>query len=201
MGQQIGKMENYRGTHSSLALDMTIAAGGGSRGGDEEELTMTVGSNDGDVSVWKLVAREGPTLKDGAVERTLEGAAMPIDHSDGKKIDEWASDKWYEFVLQWTTAYGRLNATGAKIEGVRGLSRVNARLLKQNGADGEVVAPRKLHQVATKMMSSKNVLARFKKQPSAPAAEITVLAEKDGAISASLTDKASEKAADRDREE
>ncbi|KAG0042055.1 protein with putative role during mitosis [Gryganskiella cystojenkinii] len=51
------------------------------------------------------------------------------------------------------------------------------------GADGEVVAPLKFNQVATKMMSSKNVLALFKKQPSTPAAEITVLAEKDGAVS------------------
>ncbi|KAG0042019.1 U3 snoRNP protein, partial [Gryganskiella cystojenkinii] len=202
-GQQIGKMDHYRGTHGSLALDMHIAGGGGnSRGGGNEELIMTVGSYEGDVSVWKLVAHEGPILKDGIVERTLEGSAITSNHSDSKKIDEWAGDKRYEFALQWTTAYGRLNAAGAKIEGVRGLSRVNARLLKQHGADGEVVAPLKLHQVATKMMSPKNFLARFKKQPSTPSAEITALAEKDGAVSVvSLTDKECEKVTARDLEE
>ncbi|KAG0039067.1 hypothetical protein BGZ83_002919, partial [Gryganskiella cystojenkinii] len=182
-GQQIGKMDNHRGRHSSLALDMTIAAGAGNEGGGEVELTMTTGSNDGYVSVWKLVAGEGSIPKDGIVEGTSEGAAISISHGDSNEPNGRAGDKKFEFVLQWTTAYGRLNAAGAKIEGVRQLSRANARLLKQHGAEGEVVAPLKLHQVATKMMSSKNVLAQFKKQSSTPAAEIIVLAEKDGAVS------------------
>ncbi|KAG0041373.1 hypothetical protein BGZ83_001891 [Gryganskiella cystojenkinii] len=161
-GQQIGKTDTYRGRHESLALEMTIAAdGGNSRGGGEEELAMTVGSNYGDVSVWKLVAREGPIPKDGTVERTSDGAAIPSNHNNSSKIDERAGDKWYEFVMQWTTAYGRLNAAGAKIEGVRGLSRVNARLLKQHGADGEVIAPLKFHQAVTKVMESQSVLDRL----------------------------------------
>ncbi|KAG0039233.1 hypothetical protein BGZ83_002846, partial [Gryganskiella cystojenkinii] len=161
-GQQIGKTDTYRGRHESLALDMTIAAGGAnSRGGGEEELAMTVGSNYGEISVWKLVARERPIPKDSTVERTSDGAAIPGIHSDSNDVDKRASDRWYEFVMQWTTAYGRLNAAGAKIEGVRGLGRVNARLLKQHGADGEAIAPLKFHQAVTKVMDSKSVLNRL----------------------------------------
>ncbi|KAG0041249.1 hypothetical protein BGZ83_002099, partial [Gryganskiella cystojenkinii] len=160
-GQQIGTTDNYRGRHISLTLDTTIAAGEGDSRGDEEELTMTAGSMSSDVSFWKLVARDAPIPQDGIVEGTSERASMPINHSDINEPNGNAVDKRYEFVLQWTTEYGRLNAAGAKIEGVRGLSRANARLLKQYGADCEAVAPLNLHQAVTKVMSSKRVLDRL----------------------------------------
>ncbi|KAG0054940.1 hypothetical protein BGZ83_010065 [Gryganskiella cystojenkinii] len=134
-GLEIARTESYRGGYNSLALDKATIVEGGEEGGTTS-LSMAAGTEEGDVMVWKLVR------SNGIAGKTNEGTH-------------------YKFVLQWTTAYGKLNAAGAKIEGVQGLSRVNVSLLKQNGACGEAVTPLRLDQAVTKIMNAKNFLARL----------------------------------------
>lgn len=82
------------------------------------------------------------------------------DTNDKRCVGDGIDGKTYEFVLQWTTAYGKLNAEGAKIEGVQGLSRANGRLLNQNGALGKPTVG--LHHAVTKMTMTKKVVSRFR---------------------------------------
>ncbi|KAF9171728.1 hypothetical protein BGX21_010253 [Mortierella sp. AD011] len=165
-GQQIAQIENYGGEKCSLALDistMTEGDGGG------HGLSLAVGSEFGDVSYWKLVEIEPLDLDTPHSDRAIpshhdvyhENKHENKHENNSDKVGEQVCKKTYKFLMQWTTAYGKLNAEGAIIEGTKGLGRSNLRLLKQHGACGEATAPLNFHQAVTQVMSSKNVLSKF----------------------------------------
>ncbi|KAF9202010.1 hypothetical protein BGZ49_007804 [Haplosporangium sp. Z 27] len=185
-GQQLATTEHYRREHISLSLEMVTAAYGGDGKRENHELLMTVGTSDGEVSFWKIVQDQELPSREDVVERTvrdsLESDQEILNNSsdrDSNKCDRRNGEKSYKFVMQWTTAYGKLNAEGAKIENVQGLSRANTRLLKQYGAHGEVVAPLGFHQAATKMMSYKNFIARARTKLAAKKVPATVASTPD----------------------
>ncbi|KAF9344622.1 hypothetical protein BGX26_004100 [Mortierella sp. AD094] len=165
-GQQIAQTENYGGLNNSLALDIPTTAEGedvGCRG-----LSLAVGSYSGDVSYWKLVEEE---LKDSDAPQSDETIVSGQDDENDNKTKNYESseekvggkvnEKSHKFKLQWTTAYGKLSAEGAIIEGTKGLGRSNFRLLRQHGACGEAVATLGFQSAITKVMSSKNLLAKL----------------------------------------
>jgi len=61
------------------------------------------------------------------------------------------------------SAFGVLNAEGTVVQGIKGLNRTNARLLKQNGACGEPVTLR-FKQKAKNVMGSKKALRQLQNQ-------------------------------------
>ncbi|KAF8958122.1 hypothetical protein BGZ46_002036 [Entomortierella lignicola] len=166
-GQQLATTEHYQRRHTSLSLEMVTVTYEGDGKRENHELSMTAGTSDGEVSFWKIVQDHELPSREDVGERNVrdspESGQEILNNnsdSDSNECDRRSDEKSYKFVMQWTTAYGKLNADGAKIENVQGLSRANTRLLKQYGAHGEVVAPLGFHQAATKMMSYKNFIAR-----------------------------------------
>ncbi|KAG0004118.1 hypothetical protein BGZ80_004603 [Entomortierella chlamydospora] len=139
---------------------MTEGGDGGGHG-----LSLAVGSESGDVSYWKLVEIESLDLDTSHSDRTIP-SRHDVYHgnkheNNSDKVGERVCEKTYKLLMQWTTAYGKLNAEGAIIEGTKGLGRSNLRLLKQHGACGEAAAPLDFHQAVTQVMRSKNVLSKF----------------------------------------
>ncbi|KAF9161622.1 hypothetical protein BGX21_008753 [Mortierella sp. AD011] len=181
-GQHIATTENYQRQHTSLSLEMLTAVCKGDETAETHEFSMTVGTAYGEISFWKIVQDGELHLRDGAVERAVNKDSSESDQntldnsSDGEnnKKNGRSPAKSYKFVMLWTTAYGKFNAAGAKIENVQGLSRANTRLLKQYGAHGAVVAPLGLHQAAIKMMSSKSFVARVRTKLAAKKTSINV---------------------------
>ncbi|KAF9152398.1 WD domain protein [Mortierella sp. AD011] len=151
-GLLIAEIEHSRGIAYSLALE------GPSTAVVEEErnfeISLVVGNRECDVSFWKLMEQDS-----GSREVEMEGVKGTNDKGrPGNSVD----GKTYEFVLQWTTAYGKLNAEGSRIDGVRGLSRANGRLLEQYGALGKPTIG--LHHAAAKMMMTKKVITQFRER-------------------------------------
>ncbi|KAG0069188.1 hypothetical protein BGZ90_000292 [Linnemannia elongata] len=149
-GQLIAETKHSRGIVSSLALEESSAAEAGEE--RKYDISLAVGNGEGDISFWKLVEQDSAPR-----EVEMEGVK---DTNDKRRVGNGIDGKTYEFVLQWTTAYGKLNAEGAKIEGVQGLSRANGRLLNQNGALGKPTV--ELHHAVTKMMMTKKAVTRFR---------------------------------------
>ncbi|KAG0277389.1 hypothetical protein BGZ96_002884 [Linnemannia gamsii] len=146
-GKLIAETEHSRGIVSSLALEESSAAEAGEE--RKYEISLAVGNGEGDISFWKLVKQDSALR-----EVEMEGVKDTIDM---RCVGDGIDGKTYEFELQWTTAYGKLNAEGAKIEGVQGLSRANGRLLNQNGALGKPTVG--LHHAVTKMTMTKKVVS------------------------------------------
>ncbi|KAF9345510.1 Transducin (beta)-like 3 [Mortierella sp. AD094] len=98
--------------------------------GDDEE----VQSDDRDEEEGTSEEDEGGEEEDGfETEEEIDETIL---------VEEFQDDP-YEAVLRWTTVPGKFMAHGTLIEGVQGLSQSNARLLQQNGAQGQP-APSKI---------------------------------------------------------
>ncbi|KAG0003477.1 hypothetical protein BGZ79_000811 [Entomortierella chlamydospora] len=149
-GLQIAEIDHFRGNVISLALEESSTAETGEE--RKYEISLAVGYWEGDVSFWKLMEQDSAS-REAEIERVK-------DTNDKSRVDNSVDGKTYEFVLQWTTAYGKLNAEGARIEGVRGLSRANGRLLERYGALGKPTIG--LHHAAAKEMMTKKVVTQFR---------------------------------------
>ncbi|KAF9155926.1 U3 snoRNP protein [Mortierella sp. AD010] len=145
-----GQIEHFRWIVSSLALEESSAT----EVGEERkfEISLAVGNEEGDISFWKLVEQDSTSME-------VEMGEVK-DTNDKGRAGNIINGKTYKFVLQWTTAYGKPNADGAIIKGVRGLSRANGRLLEQYGALGKPTIG--LHHAAAKMMMTKKVVTQFR---------------------------------------
>ncbi|KAF9994208.1 hypothetical protein BGZ79_001035 [Entomortierella chlamydospora] len=168
-GKQIAESVNHRGKKFYLAVDKAIT-NGGNEGGDrgEFEFSVIAASIYGDISYWKIVGNDADLVKYGKDIPVKDVASseqmMPKDNdqsqSNGSHTDNGQEAKTYKLVMKWTTEYGKLNAEGAVIKGVKGLGRVNTQLLMQYGAKGGTVLGFQ-HAVST-MTISKNFVSKFK---------------------------------------
>ncbi|KAG0049620.1 hypothetical protein BGZ83_005545 [Gryganskiella cystojenkinii] len=175
-GQQITQIDNCRDKVVSLALDRPTGCGEGAEGDDGpyHEWSLAVATLGGEVSSWRLKRRREISNKgtEDAAGTATNSTSSPMSHTSGraqrsseKNIvnnagDHGADEIAYEFTLLWTTGFGKLNAEGAVLDSVKGLSRANTLLLKQNGAQGEPVPPIGFRGAISKVMS-KNILARL----------------------------------------
>ncbi|GJJ76164.1 hypothetical protein EMPS_08523 [Entomortierella parvispora] len=100
-----------------------------------DQTKITVGHEEGDVSVWSFVE------------------AVPA------ATDNVAAHQKYDLLLLWTSANKRLNVEGMSVNGVKGLSRANIRLLQQNDARGE---PESLCKKTQKDVMMSEVISNFK---------------------------------------
>ncbi|KAG0306589.1 hypothetical protein BGZ98_002108 [Dissophora globulifera] len=140
-GQEVGRRPTYRGRVSTLSLH-TVG----------EDRFIAIGRGDGDIGFWTLVkvdglgicAQEkdtGGIIKSSGNNNNLESI---ISSNSGTTITSGStsgsddSQERLKPTLLWSTAYGKLNAQGASIHGVSGLSSTNMKLLKQKGAVGDV---------------------------------------------------------------
>ncbi|KAF8926750.1 hypothetical protein BGZ58_010945 [Dissophora ornata] len=154
----VAQITNHRGQVIGLHWVTTTTPGAG------QGLSLVVSRADGDIGVWKLTTgRSDYQSLGGPWFFKSEGTSQSTDGNDDKnKNNNYKNNsnhdndsgkkengdkgikaahrqrkkRKFKLVLQWTSAFGKLNAEGARIKGVQGLSRTNARLLKQNGACG-----------------------------------------------------------------
>ncbi|KAG0049622.1 hypothetical protein BGZ83_005547 [Gryganskiella cystojenkinii] len=157
-GEEIAKTESSRGVNHSLALDLSTADRVGAG------LLLIVGSKEGDVSVWALKERHDSATVTSAMDshNSNSDSGRRGQTAAGGSLEGGDERRTYGFHLQWTTAYGVLNAEGARIEGTQGLGGTNSRVLMQNGALGEPVAPPGLGHIIKKVMTTRNVMSRLK---------------------------------------
>ncbi|KAG0045371.1 hypothetical protein BGZ83_009421 [Gryganskiella cystojenkinii] len=167
-GQEVAKTEKLAYSCYSLAVEGTIAPAGTGKvvpGGRDTGLSLVIGLWNGSIIYWKLMEQDSvtstgaPPSVEGVVVETQESTAK--HNKGGDKAVEGVKKADYKFLMQWTSDFGKLNAQGAKIDGAQKLNRANTLLLKQNGAVGEVAPTVGFRHAVTKVMSSKNFLARL----------------------------------------
>ncbi|GJJ67817.1 hypothetical protein EMPS_00163 [Entomortierella parvispora] len=128
-GKSVGQFKTL--TNRITSLDWSLEEG-------KAQTKITVGHEEGDISVWSVVEM-APALTDAVVI---------------------SAQQKYDFLLLWTSANKKLNVEGMSIEGVKGLSSTNARLLEQNDARGK---PEGLWKKAQKVITMNKVISNLKK--------------------------------------
>ncbi|KAG0045796.1 hypothetical protein BGZ83_008991 [Gryganskiella cystojenkinii] len=129
-------------------ITTTVAAQGRGIGEEGEGLSheLVIGRADGDISVWKLITQNeyrpasSPPNEPITINDNQKKQQMKMQKKgEGEQEHEEVTN--YKLVLQWTSAFGKLNAQGTLIQHIQGLSPANARLLVQNGAEDQPLMP------------------------------------------------------------
>ncbi|KAG0310749.1 hypothetical protein BGZ99_000170 [Dissophora globulifera] len=142
-GKEVGRRPDYRGRVSTLALH-TVG----------KDRFIAIGRGDGDIGFWTLLKVDGlgictqekdtgGTVNTSGDINTLDSIVSINSSITASNSSAGGSDNIQERlkpILLWSTAYGKLNAQGASIDGVSGLGSTNIELLKQKGAIGDVYA-------------------------------------------------------------
>ncbi|KAG0042636.1 Rab GDP dissociation inhibitor alpha, partial [Gryganskiella cystojenkinii] len=200
-GQPVAKTENYRGNTNSVTMDFKTASEEEAQEG-KYVLSMAASTEEGDVSLWKLMEHDSPA-QEGSTEQVIKDSAGCIqqtlhNHSYSNNIGERVGGKTYKFVMQWSTAFGGLNAAGASIEGVEGLSLSNTRLLQQNGACGQVVSSFRFRRAVGKLMGAQKVFSRL--GPGTSTTSQITGAEEDKEEGVEVLDRGADEAKQRDEQ-
>jgi WD40 repeat protein len=127
------------------------------------------GSSDNIVCLWDMtsgyrraVNRNIPGYFRGITRGMASEDVYVVSNLDGsttlwKIIDE--GDRC-RAVPPWINATGGLRVTGASVQGIRGLSQVNKKLLKQRGAEGEPES--QLLEASKKVIAMASVMSKLK---------------------------------------
>jgi hypothetical protein len=128
------------------------------------------GSGDNTVRVWNIVSGQClATIQgfNGNVNSVAWRKISNLDYlftgSGDKAVRCWQLilvDHQWQASLRWTSTQAALTLVGAKIEGVKGLSSMNTRLLKQRGVGGEP-APR-LRETSKRVINVVAAVSKFK---------------------------------------
>ncbi|KAF9197986.1 hypothetical protein BGZ49_001339 [Haplosporangium sp. Z 27] len=156
--QLVGKLDNLRDEASAFGWgDVTTST---STSGTRGIRPITIGHRGGAVSLWHIVDLDNNHQKySSSTMEVSNGVEVAMVDSFTDNIRDDTLCKKYEFLLQWSTEFERFNAEGAVITGVKGLSRITTRLLKQNGACGEPMS--NLRHTVNKVMNA-NLLSHIK---------------------------------------
>ncbi|KAF9950714.1 hypothetical protein BGZ72_007667 [Mortierella alpina] len=181
-GEEIGRLDCGVGGLKSFSWDPVVSSS--SSCDEQPSRSLVIGGADGDVSAWNILETVDSTEEGEAIRyrssRTLVN--MQEVQDDDSTVGTHVIDRHpqasigdtdnsvvfvakFEFKLKWSSGYGKLNAEGAMISGVKGLSRANSQLLKQNGAVGReerAALSAGVRQVAHKVLGSRSVLAQLK---------------------------------------
>ncbi len=143
------------------------------------------GSLDNTVRLWEVASGECLRVIEGfsrgvnsvAWKETLEGAYLLAGSGD-KFVRQWqviAEGSGYHARLRWMSPHGGLRVTDSVIDGVKGLSETNMRLLKQRGAVVEKLTLNNLAAVGSTPPASAVVepfrLSNFAAEDSSPSAD------------------------------
>ncbi|KAG0349437.1 hypothetical protein BG005_010972 [Podila minutissima] len=129
-------------------------------------------SEDRTIRLWDVISGHCLATMDN-VESTISSLVW-IENSDGSFLvtggGDWTVRSWrvtetdgeLHVRLHWRSPSASLFVKGAKIENVKGLSRINVNLLAQRGAVGEPVPPPSIRTTGEKLMSIASTVSRLK---------------------------------------
>ncbi len=152
------------------------------------------GSDDKTVRVWDVASGEcravikgfGGGISSVAWKTTGDGSYLVTGSAD-KSVRQWEVKKEGEetkAILCWSSVYDVLTVNDTLLEGVRGLSDVNEKLLKQREAVGEPLLS--VGKIGRKIQSELSVVSRWKQESTRGKLERAVANSSDSELTREL---------------
>ncbi|KAF9967802.1 hypothetical protein BGZ70_008112 [Mortierella alpina] len=126
---------------------------------------LASGSSNTSVYLWDVASGESWAVIEGThgsvssiAWRIADGASYLITGCSDSSVRVWRviqeEDKRYSVILHWSSSHRALFVAGCDLQGVRGLSGANKRLLKQRGAFGDPQVRKSFSKVGATVLAT-----------------------------------------------